>query len=248
MSDDKKINWHPPMQMPESNPVIQFTQKVKHPEKIKINFKLPQWKLKNRNSSLDITLSPAAKKLYNEWRTVLEEEAKIEAVNKPKYYKSDPDISKKFFSELEASAKRLNCNPEDLAAIIYRESHFDPAAKDCTGTYHGLIQMDKTALENSIKFNLENFGNKCGLNPKITYNKYKKLPREEQLKYAEAYLHFRIHEKGLEGKKLTGGQIYTLIHRPADIHKAHKVREHQNRVNDAKKEPQKYSHKIDTKT
>ena len=186
MSDDKKINWHPPMQMPESNPVIQFTQKVKHPEKIKINFKLPQWKLKNRNSSLDITLSPAAKKLYNEWRTVLEEEAKIEAVNKPKYYKSDPDISKKFFSELEASAKRLNCNPEDLAAIIYRESHFDPAAKDCTGTYHGLIQMDKTALENSIKFNLENFGNKCGLNPKMTYNKYKKLPREACVAMATA--------------------------------------------------------------
>ena len=111
MSDDKKINWHPPMQMPESNPVIQFTQKVKHPEKIKINFKLPQWKLKNRNSSLDITLSPAAKKLYNEWRTVLEEEAKIEAVNKPKYYKSDPDISKKYpasVSSIIFSARKLN--------------------------------------------------------------------------------------------------------------------------------------------
>lgn len=164
------------------------------------------------------TNSTTAEKLHSDWQLVLTEEAKV----KQSKVKCNPNISEKFFTEIEEAAKRLKCKPEDLAAIIYRESHFDPKAKN--GQYLGLIQMDKTAFD-SIP------------DRKCTYSQYCKLPREKQLNYAEKYLQMRINEKGLKGKNLTGGQLYTLIWRPADINKKSTVNEAQKRVNAAKQVP-----------
>ncbi len=232
MSDEKNINWRPPMKAPQVDYSkmlkLNFDQ-ISHPEWMKNSL----WSAKpskNKSKSTSDTSSYEAQKLYSKWKKVMEEEAKV----KQHRVKIDPNISVKFFDEITKSAKRLNCNPEDLAAIIYRESHFDPQVKSGSGNYVGLIQMDK------VSFDSLEVKNKC------TYAEYCKLPREKQLKYAEAYLKFRIDEKGLAGKKLSGGQIYTLIHRPKDINNPSTVRVHQRHVDDAKKVPEKMK-KINTK-
>lgn len=234
MSDDKNINWRPPMKAPQidySKMIKLDLDKIAHPEWMKSSL----WEhtskpSKNKSKSSSNTPSYEAQKLHSKWKIVMEEEAKV----KQNRIKIDTNISVKFFDEITNIAKRINCSPEDLTAIIYRESHFDPQVKSSSGNYSGLIQMDKTSFD-SLKVK-----NKC------TYAEYCKLPREKQLKYTEAYLKFRIDEKGLTGKKLSGGQIYTLIHRPKDIDKPSAVKIHQRHVDEAKKVPEKIK-KINTK-
>ena len=225
MSDDKKINWRPPMIAPQENFL----------EKLKLDFRKPfntdwmnkslwdQQPKKNTNNNLE-DASAQAIKLHEDWRSVLKAEAKV----KQNRFKPDPNISLKFFKELEAAAKRLNCNSEDLAAVIYAESHFDPQIKNSTGKYAGLIQMDKVSFD-SLKVD-----NKC------TYREYCKLPREKQLKYVEAYLQLRIKEKGLTGKKLSGGQLWTLIKHPRSINNPVYVRNVQKKLNQLKRTPDKF--------
>lgn len=172
-----------------------------------------------------------AEKLYNDWVKVMQEEAK----NHISAFKPDPNISKKFFEDIVKTAERLNCKPEDLAAAMYRESHFDPTTKSSSGKYKGLIQMDEQALKDSVNYAVKTDNRQ--INPDIKYKEYAKLPREKQLKYAEAYLKFRIDEKGLTGKKLTGGQLYTLIRVPNSINNSKEVKKHQEYINKAKKVP-----------
>ncbi len=246
MSDDKKVKWHPPMRI-ENNPINNFQNSIKEP--INENFSSSIWETHNPKAKLPNdgpALSGRTHSLYSGWKKILTAEAEYEKIIKPKRFKSDPHISKKFFDEIEKTAKKLGCTPEDLAAIIYKESHFDPSARDTTGTYHGLIQMDATALENTIKFAQEKLGAKSRIR-KISYNQYKKLPREEQIKYTETYLQYRINEKGLSGKKLTAGQLYTLIRRPTDINKPSIVRTNQKIINDVKTKYKNNLKLLDTK-
>ena len=140
-----------------------------------------------------------------------------------------PNLSKEFFHELVEISKRIKCSAEDFAAILFLESRFDPKA---TGNgVHGLIQMDQTALNNACEFaNL----------PKISIKNYKKLPREKQLKYAEAYIKFRIDEKNLTGKKLSGGKLWALIKSPKRFNNNSFVKNLQKKIDQAKKIPLKY--------
>lgn len=174
-----------------------------------------------KSSSKQTQNSQTGAKLHSEWQPVLKAESKIKS-NKVKI---DPNISLNFFNGVASTAKNLNCKPEDLAAAMFLESHFDPNAKN--GKYVGLIQMNKTAFD-SIP------------NRKCTYTQYCKLPREKQLQYAEKYLQMRIDEKGLTGKHLTGGQLYTLIRRPASITKKADVEKYQRLIDKIKKVPSRY--------
>ncbi len=234
MSDDRNVNWRPPMKAPQEDYSKMFKlnlDKVFRPDWVKGSLWNSAKKTeKSSKSAIQKNVSPEAQKLHKEWQAVMEVESKV----KQNRVKIDPNISVQFFDEITKAAKRLNCKPEDLAAIIYRESHFDPQIKSSTGKYAGLIQMDKVTFD-SLKVD-----NKC------TYAQYCKLPREKQLKYVEAYLKFRIEEKGLSGKRLSGGQIYTLIHRPKDVDKPSALRIHQRHVDEAKKVPAKMK-KINTK-
>ena len=83
---------------------------------------------------------------------------------------------------------------------------------------------------------------------KCAYSQYCKLPREKQIRYAEKYLEMRINEKGLKGKYLTGGQLYTLIWRPNDINKSSIVRKAQDKVNESKKVPEQFKSQNKTST
>lgn len=174
-----------------------------------------------KTSSKQTQNSQTGAKLHSEWQPVLKAGAK----ERQKNFKSDPNISLKFFNGVASTAKNLNCKSEDLAAVMFLESHFDPKAKNGGAT--GLIQMDKESFD-SIP------------NRKCTYTQYCKLPREKQLQYAEKYLQMRIDEKGLTGKHLTGGQLYTLIRRPASITKKSDVEKYQRLIDKVKKVPLRY--------
>lgn len=174
-----------------------------------------------KSSSRQTQNSQTGAKLHSEWQPVLKAGAK----EKQKNFKSDPNISLKFFNGVASTAKNLNCKSEDLAAAMFLESHFDPKAKNGGAT--GLIQIDKESFD-SIP------------NRKCKYTQYCKLPREKQLQYAEKYLQMRIDEKGLTGKHLTGGQLYTLIRRPASITKKADVEKYQRLIDKIKKVPLRY--------
>lgn len=63
-------------------------------------------------------------------------------------------------------SKRLNCNPEDLAALMFRESRFDPKANG--GNYYGLIQMDEASLNAAVQHDFKTEGENCKLDKNIT--------------------------------------------------------------------------------
>ena len=165
------------------------------------------------------TTTTTAERLHSDWQTVMEVASKTKHEN----FKCDLNISKKFFNIVTETAKRLNCNPDDLAAIMFLESHFDPKAKK--GDYRGLIQIDKMSFD-SIP------------NTKCTYSQYCALPREKQIKYVEKYLKMRIDEQGLKGF-LSGGQLYTLVRRPKSVRTKSEVVKNQKLVTDARKVPAK---------
>lgn len=160
-----------------------------------------------------------AERLHSDWQAVME----VGAQTKHENFKCDPKISKAFFSSITDTAKRLNCNADDLAAIMFIESHFDPKAKN--GSYRGLIQIDKMSFD-SIP------------DTKCTYSQYCALPREKQIKYVEKYLKMRIDEQGLKGF-LSGGQLYTLVRKPKYVRTRSVVTENQKLVTDARKVPAK---------
>lgn len=242
MSNDKKVNWHPPMALPPKeqtnfldwkNPLEIFGAKQ---TTWFMPIKTPAFMLYNKKISSNINTkqtkySPTVLKLHSGWSKVMEEEDK----NHASFFEPDPNISKDFFNQIEAIAKRLNTNAEDLAAIIYIESHFDPKVSNPSGKYRGLIQMDKETFDDIFK------------SYKITYKQYCELPREEQLKYTEIYLRHRIKKAGLKGK-VSGAQIYALIHRPADINKQSELQERQRKIDNAKKIFNKHLKHIDEKS
>lgn len=174
------------------------------------NFKKPAESIETKNEK------SISKELHDNWTKVF------------------PRLSQEFFDELTAVSERLNCNPEDLAAIIFKESRFDPAAKGA-GVY-GLIQMDAAALKTAI-----NHANKNGHKLKnVTITEYYNMPREQQIKYSEAYIQFRIDEKKLTGKKLSGGQLWTLIKRPSNINNKKFINKLQRIIDNTKNLPLKY--------
>lgn len=209
MSDEQKIQGMGPLKQPDS---------IKLP---KLKFELPTFQpIFNFNKPVETPQETKKKsisqELHDSWTKVF------------------PRLSQEFFDELTAMAERINCKPEDLAAIMFKESRFDPAAKGA-GVY-GLIQMNATALKVAIAH-----ANKNGHKLKnVTISEYHKMPREQQIKYSEAYIQFRIDEKKLTGKKLSGGQLWTLIKRPASINNKKFINKLQKIIDNAKNIPLNY--------
>ena len=235
MSDETNINLRPPMK-PEQKDYTKMLQKnldrIFSTDWMKTSLWNQVPKNKQQQKTPARTVCAETQKLHKDWQNVMKIESKV----KQNRINIDPDISLEFFDKIDKIAKRLNCRADDLAALIYRESHFDPQIKSSSGKYAGLIQMDKTT------FSCLDVKNKC------SYEEYCRLPREKQLKYVEAYLKLRIEEKGLTGKKLSGGQIYTLIRRPKNINNPASIRANQRLIDKAKQIPEKMKQKmLDTK-
>ncbi|CCY63105.1 MAG: hypothetical protein ACLSA2_07000 [Candidatus Gastranaerophilaceae bacterium] len=126
-------------------------------------------------------------------------------------------LSQEFFDEIEAMSKRLKCDAEDLAALMFGESQFKPNLVSADGKYKGLIQMTNASLSNSIKYSIKKYGEKSPVDKNMTMEKYLKLPREKQLIYAEAYLDMLKDTSGLKGKKIDGGQLWAMIKSPKNV-------------------------------
>lgn len=230
MSDETKVNRFSGSQYKFQFPKIDYYNSLEIIDFRKFFSFAQENKVKNNDN---ISKSPTAVKLHRGWSEVMKAEAKD---HKP-FFKPDPNISESFFEELTNVAKRLNTNAEDLAAIIYRESHFDPQIKSIApaGKYRGLIQMDEKTFNSICK------------SSGITFKQYSNLPREKQLKYTEMYLKYRIEKAGLTGKKLSGAQIYALIHKPAKVNNKSELNHCQAKINKAKAVFNKYSKHINQK-
>lgn len=196
----------------------------KNPQKFETPFKMFNYRAETKKE--EEKAPTPAENLFSKWNNVIQEAIKINPKTKP--------ITQEFFDELFNMAKRLNCSAEDLAAIMYNESRFDPQAKNETGKYAGLIQMDKTTFNEIFK------------NSKTTYAQYCKLSAVKQLKFAEGYIAYRIKERKLSGKKLSGAQVYALIHRPADVNKQSELN-NRNKVLKAVNNTLRQHNKIDKK-
>ena len=101
-------------------------------------------------------------------------------------------------------SQRLNCNPDDLKAVIYAESGGDPKAVNPNGGATGLIQfMPSTARD---------LGTSTG--------SLAQMSSEQQLVYVEKYLQrAKGQAKFAPDHKLSSGELYALVFMPANAKK-----------------------------
>ncbi len=179
----------------------QDTVKITLPE---INYEIPKFEslfMFNKPLIEEPPKPTRAQELHEKWTNV------------PK----QSGLSQEFFDEIEAISKRLKCDPEDLAALIFGESQFKPNLVSADGKYKGLIQMTNSSLSNSIKYSIKKYGENSSVDKNMTMEKYLKLPREKQLVYAEAYLDMLKDLSGLKDKKIDGGQLWAMIKSPKNV-------------------------------
>lgn len=148
-------------------------------------------------------------------------------------------LSEKFFENIEDMSKRLKCSPEDLSAVIYGESRFDPTIIG-DGKYKGLAQMTGASLKNSIKYAETNDNGHPPLNKKMSIDHFVKLSREEQLPYVEAYLNMIKDDCGLKGKKLSGAQLWTFVLSPKNIDNKAFLKNVEAKLDSIKRIPKNY--------
>jgi len=197
---------------------------------------------KQKEEALRIKDEKIAEILIRGWSSVLKAE------NYPK-----SDLSKDFFMMLIRFSREIGTDPLEFSAIIMKESRFDPNKSG--GIYFGLIQMDKTSFNNDVKSMIE-YEQYCKDNPNknisiddyeilsskkgfkkpfcsdmISFEQYKKLSREKQIKYSEYYIKFWINKKGLKGQKLSGKEVWALIHSPAKFDSKTELRQREIKLN-----------------
>lgn len=123
---------------------------------------------------------------------------------KDKWSKKKPNLSDAFYNKVVEVAKRVQCDPNDLMALMNAESGLNPAAVNPNGGATGLIQfMPKTAQ---------------GLG--TTTEKIKQMSAEEQLVYVEKYLKQAKANAGFgDNDKIGAGTLYSLVFLPAYANK-----------------------------
>ncbi len=123
---------------------------------------------------------------------------------KDKWQKKAPHLSDGFYNKAVAIAKRLNCDPNDLLAIMYSESGLKPGAVNNSSGATGLIQF--------IPSTAESLG--------TTTQALKRMSAEEQLVYVEKYLSKMKKAAGFGASdKIGAGSLYALIFLPARANK-----------------------------
>lgn len=115
-------------------------------------------------------------------------------------------LSKNCAAKIKEISSRLNCDPKDLAAVIYAESGGNPRAVNRQTGATGLIQfMPKTAAW-------------LGTSTQELMN----MPAERQLDYVEKYLATMKKNAVRSGKlnpnaKISPGDLYALVFMPAKV-------------------------------
>ena len=176
--------------------------------KVVINFKLPPIDNGKKDNDIETSMrkicnipekSPQRKELETAIKNVL------------------PEASDKFIDEIEQTAQKLKCSSLDLAALIFKESQFNPS--EGQGSYKGLGQMNSQSLQASIKYAVKYPDESQGIDPDMTIAKFIKLSREEQMPYVRNYaLTMKESYFGKE-KEMTGGDLYALFYTPGFVKK-----------------------------
>lgn len=127
-----------------------------------------------------------------------------------------PQNSKDFINGIIETAENVKCTPEDLAALLYKESKFKPSARN--GSFIGLGQMNKKSLKLSVDYAKKNKDFAGGINHKITPEIFARLTREQQLPYVRNYILAmkKAYIKDMS-KEITGGELYGLFYTPGRI-------------------------------
>ncbi len=128
-----------------------------------------------------------------------------------------PQVSDEFITGIIETSDLVKCNPEDLTALLFKESRFNPKARN--GNFGGIGQMNKTSLKLSIQQADINENAKKGIRP-IILDKFLSLPREEQIPYVRNYILAmkKTYIKDMD-KPLSGGELYGLFYTPGRIKK-----------------------------
>lgn len=126
-----------------------------------------------------------------------------------------PEISDEFVEQVIETAERVKCEPDDLVALLYKESKLKPTSKN--GQFYGLGQMNKKSLKLSINHANTDESNQKGIK-NIVIEKFLKLPREEQMPYIRNYiLAMKSAYIRNMNKHLSGGELYGLFYTPGRI-------------------------------
>ncbi len=114
--------------------------------------------------------------------------------------KVEKKLGSDFVARVKQTSQKLNCDYRDLLAVMNAESKLNPSAVNKHSGATGLIQfMPKTA---------KGFG--------TTTEKLKNMSAVEQMSYVEKYLLSNKRAAGFNSnKKLSGGDLYSLIFLPA---------------------------------
>lgn len=128
-----------------------------------------------------------------------------------------PDVSDEFVQGILETAETVKCDPEDLTALLFKESQFKPTAKN--GNFVGIGQMNRRSLNLSIRHANVNKDAKKGIK-NIVLEGFSRLPREQQLPYVRNYIlaSKKSYIKNMD-KHLSGGELYGLFYTPARINK-----------------------------
>lgn len=112
-------------------------------------------------------------------------------------------LDKHFLKKTKKIAKKLNCDYQDLLALMNSESGLNPKAT--CGSYVGLIQFGNAAITE--------LRTKCGCKG-LTKEKILNMSRIEQLDLVEKLLMYNKKWKFAPNAKLSAGDLYAMILAP----------------------------------
>ncbi len=116
--------------------------------------------------------------------------------------KANAKLDKAFLDKVKQIASRINCDYKDLLGVMHSESGINPQAVNRSSNATGLIQfMPSTA---------KSLG--------TTTEALKNMSAVQQLDYVEKFFQRAIKARGMQGKRLTAGDLYTLVFMPAKVH------------------------------
>ena len=129
------------------------------------------------------------------------EKADADTDNSP--IKDTGKLDKHFLKKTKKIAKKLNCDYQDLLALMNSESGLNPKAT--CGSYVGLIQFGDAAITE--------LRTKCGCKG-LTKEKILSMSRIEQLDLVEKLLMYNKKWKFAPNAKLSAGDLYAMILAP----------------------------------
>lgn len=129
------------------------------------------------------------------------ENADADTDNSP--IKDTGKLDKHFLKKTKKIAKKLNCDYQDLLALMNSESGLNPKAT--CGSYVGLIQFGNAAITE--------LRTKCGCKG-LTKEKILNMSRIEQLDLVEKLLMYNKKWKFAPNAKLSAGDLYAMILAP----------------------------------